>query len=217
MSVIVEATVPSDGFELGQILWVEESTKLTLEKMVPLGGKPTPFVRVRNDVRETFERSVRDHSSVNRIKLANAHEGESLYALDWEPSQDALLRRLLDLDAVLLSGTGTADTWGLEIRFPSHEALSEFQDYYLEESIPISVERIYNPTKPDAGPWYGLTAIQRETLIHAGKSGYYSLPRQISTQELADNFDISDQATTERLRRGIETLLSNTLLIEDNK
>ncbi|MDB9285346.1 bacterio-opsin activator domain-containing protein, partial [Halorubrum ezzemoulense] len=124
MSVIVELTIPSVEFELGRILRIEEPTQLTLETMVPLGGKPTPFVRIQNEVRETFERSVREHPSVNDIQLVDTHEDETLYALNWDPSEASLLRRILDLDAVLLGATGTADTWGLELRFPSHEALS---------------------------------------------------------------------------------------------
>jgi len=215
MSVIVELVVPSDAFELGQILRVEESTQVTLETMVPLGGRPTPFVRVRNDARGSFERSVREHASVNEVQLVNTHDDESLYALNWEPSESSLLWTVLELDAVLLGATGTADTWGLEIRFPSHDALSEFQQYYVGANIDVSVERIYNPTKPDAGPWYGLTATQRETLMRAVEAGYYSLPRQLSTQELADTFDVSDQAVTERLRRGIATLVMNTLLVDE--
>jgi len=215
MSVIVEITIPAEAFELGRILRVEGPTQISLETMVPLGGKPTPFVRIRNDERDLFERSVRDHSAVTEIKLVSTEEDETLYALDWEPSDASLLRRILDLDAVLLDATGTADTWGLELRFPTHEALSAFQDFYVEENIQVTIERIYNPTKADAGPWYGLTPPQRETLATAVEAGYYSLPRQISTQELADMFDISDQAVTERLRRGISTLVRSTLLVDE--
>ncbi|SFR30783.1 MULTISPECIES: helix-turn-helix domain-containing protein [Halorubrum] len=217
MSVIVEITVPSTAFELGQILRVEPPTEVTLETMVPLGGRPTPFVRIRNDARESFERTVRDHPSVDEIRLVNTHDDETLYALDWEPSEASLLRRILDLDAVVLGATGTADAWEFELRFPTHEALSAFQDYYVDEDIEVSVARIYNPTKPDAGPWYGLTSPQRETLAAAVDAGYYSLPREISTQELADSFDISDQAVTERLRRGIATLVRNTLLVDEEE
>ena len=217
MSVIVELTVSSEAFELGRILRVEGPTQITLETMVPLGGRPTPFVRIRNEARKTFERSVREHPSVTEIQLVNTHDDETLYTLNWVPSETSLLRTILDLDAVLLGATGTADTWGLELRFPTHEALSEFQDYYLEENIQVSIERIYNPTRPDAGPWYGLTPLQRETLASAVEAGYYSLPREISTQDLADTFDISDQAVTERLRRGISTLVSNTLLVNERE
>ena len=81
----------------------------------------------------------------------------------------------------------------------------------IEEEIDVTIERIYNPTKPDAGPWYGLTPPQRETLTYAVEHGYYSLPRGVSTKELGAEFGISDQAVTERLRRGITTLVSNTV------
>ncbi|WP_436902604.1 bacterio-opsin activator domain-containing protein [Halovenus halobia] len=100
MSVIVELTVPSDSFELGQILRVEGTTQISVETMVPLGGKPTPFVRVRNDERELFEQAVREHPSVNEITHVNTHENETLYSLDWELSDGSLLQRILDLDAV---------------------------------------------------------------------------------------------------------------------
>jgi len=121
------------------------------------------------------------------------------------------------MGAALLGATGGADRWEIELRFPSHETLSDFQAYYVDHDIPVSIEKIYNPTKPDAGPWYGLTAVQRETLTNAVEDGYYSLPRRISTKELAAEFDVSDQAVTERLRRGISTLVTNTLLAAERE
>jgi predicted DNA binding protein len=212
MSVIVEATIPSEAFEVGQILRVEEPTSVTLETMVPLGGRPTPFVRVKDNVRRSFEQGVRRHRSVSGIEVVNTRDGETLYALNWEPSEGTLFRKILDMDVALLGASGDAETWQLELRFWSHEAVSEFQTYYTEHGIPVTVDRIYNPTRPEAGAWYGLTPSQRETLVRAVEAGYYSLPREVSTKELGQEFDISDQAVTERLRRGIATLVTNTLL-----
>lgn len=212
MSVIVELTLPAEAFELGQILRVESPTRITLETLVPLGGKPTPFIRLKNEVRETFERAVSEHPSVRDIQLVSAHNGETLYALEWDPSEESVFSELTDSGAALLGASGTADIWELKLRFPSHKALSEFQEFYVDRGIQVKILRIYNLTKPDAGPWFGLTTPQRETLIHAVESGYYSLPREVSTKELAEEFDISDQAITERLRRGITTLVTNTLL-----
>jgi len=101
---------------------------------------------------------------------------------------------------------------GVRTPVPSNEALSEFREYCTEADLPIDAKRIYNPTTPDAGPWYGVTTAQREVLVRAVEAGYYSIPRGISTEELAEEFDVSDQAVTERLRRGIEGLVTNTLL-----
>ena len=218
MSVIVELTVPSEAFELGQILRVEAPTQIALETMVPLGGRPTPFVRTQNNVRQSFEMSVRGHSSVEDITEVNSHNGETLYALQWNPPPDSFLRTIMEMGAVVLNASGDATQWGLEVRFPDHETLSSFQEYYVDQGVAVTIERIYNPTKPDAGPWYGLTQPQRVALIAAVENGYYALPREISTKDLADGFDISDQAMTERLRRGITALVSNTLLaVEENE
>ena len=54
---------------------------------------------------------------------------------------------------------------------------------------------------------------QRETLSHTVEKGYYSLPRRSSSHVIAAEFDISDQAVIERLRRAIDTLVTNTLLL----
>jgi predicted DNA binding protein len=48
---------------------------------------------------------------------------------------------------------------------------------------------------------------QRETLVRAVQGGYYSIPRRLSTQDLAGEFEVSDQAITEGLCRGIVTLV----------
>jgi predicted DNA binding protein len=217
MSVIVKLSVPSEEFELGRILRVEGSVRVALETVVPLGGRSTPFVRVKNESRDRFEQSVRDHPSVERIQLIETNDDETLYALRWNPSDGTLFKTMLDMETALLKATGDADTWQFELRFPSHDTLAHFQDYYTERDLSVTIERIYNPTKPDAGPWFGLTAAQREALTRAVEEGYYSLPRNVSTVQLGEEFDISDQAVTERLRRAIVTLVTNTLLANDEE
>ena len=213
MSVIVELSLPSNIFQLGDILSAEGDTTVTLETMVPLGDRSVPFFRVHGPARDSFETAVRDHSAVSAVHAVNAHDDETLYALDWESADDTFLGMVERLDGNILEATGGTERWHFQLRFPTHDALSTFQEDCFEGNIPVDIERIYNPTKPDAGPWYGLTTPQRETLSAAVEKGYYSLPRRISTSELGEQFDISDQAVTERLRRAIETLVMNTLLL----
>lgn len=212
MSVIVELTLPTQEFELGRILQMEGDTSITLETMVPIGERAIPFFRL-HDGRSAFEETVSDHGAVADIHVVNAHNDETLYALDWEIGADTFFDGIIRMNAHVLEATGTAQNWAFELRFPTHESLADFQEYCDDTDLPITVERIYNPTKPDAGRWYGLTASQNKTLTRAVEAGYYSLPRRISTQALADEFGISDQAVTERLRRGVHTLVTNTLLL----
>lgn len=212
MSVIIELSLPSSEFELGRILQMEGETSIRLETLVPLGGRSVPFFRVQN-VGAGFKQAVRDRPIVNDLQLVNTHEDESLYALDWDPSENTFFKILSELDAFILNAAGEADAWVFELRMPSHDTLSEFQEVCFDVDIPLDVRAIYNPTRPEAGPWYGLSAIQRKTLTRAVEEGYYTLPRETSTKALAEEFDISDQAVTERLRRAIEALTRNTLLL----
>ena len=214
MAVIVDLALPSQQFELGRILGMKGDTSVVLETMVPLGERTVPFFRVHGE-ENGFEKSVRGHSAVTDITVVSTHNGEVLYALDWDISDDTFFDGLIEADANLLEARGVTETWSFELRFPSHDRLSVFQRHCTEYGIPIDIKRLYNPTKPGAGPWYGLSAPQRFTLARAVESGYYSIPRQMSTQELAVEFDITDQAVTERLRRAIRNLVTSTLLLTE--
>jgi predicted DNA binding protein len=212
MSVIAHLRIPAESFELGRILDLPDDGSIELEDMVPLGEKAVPFFTVHETGNDAFEKAVRNHPSVKDLRTVSHHEGETLYALDWEVSRDLFFEGIFETDAHLLSARGSTDTWEFELRFPDHERLGDFQDFCSDAHISLEVGRIYNPTRPGNGPWYGLTPPQRETLVRAVRGGYYSIPRQMSTQDLATEFDISDQAVTERLRRAIVTLVENTII-----
>lgn len=95
----------------------------------------------------------------------------------------------------------------------SHE--SSHQEHCTETSIPIDGHRLYNPTWSDAGRWCGLSSVQRMTLTRADEAGYNSTPRQGSADELAAEFGVTDQAVSERLRRGVQDLVSSTVLVTE--
>jgi predicted DNA binding protein len=217
MSVIIELSLPAAEFELGRILELTDDASIVLETMVPLGERSVPFFRHYDGSRESFERSIQGHPAVDELQVVSTHDGETLYALDWQIADDTFFKGIRSTDAHLLEATGTARAWAFELRFPSHDALAQFRQRCVDADLPLDIKRIYNPTKPDAGPWYGLTPRQREMLARAVDAGYYSIPRQTSTKALADEFGISDQAVTERLRRAIATLVTNTLLIAEQE
>ncbi|MEF8842518.1 MAG: helix-turn-helix domain-containing protein [Haloarculaceae archaeon] len=213
MSVIAELQLAADDFELGRILGSTPDATIELETMVPLGQRPVPFFVVHDDLRDSFEERVRRHPSVERVQEVNAHDGHVLYALDWDTSRDHFFGAMEETRAQLIEGTGSGDRWAFEIRFPSHEALSRFGEHCEDARIDLEITRVYNPTKPEGGPWFGLTQPQRETLVRAVEAGYYDIPRRMSTRDLAEEFGVSDQAITERLRRAIAALTRNTLMV----
>jgi len=213
MSVIVELSLPADAFELGRIFAAGSDVDVALETLVPLGRRPVPFFKLHSEQTEAFERSIGGHPSVADLTRVDDGGDEALYALDRDIEQDRFFAALLATDAHLLEARGDAETWAFELRFDAHDDLSEFKRRCVDAGLPIEVECVYKPTDVDAGEWYGLTNPQREALVSAVESGYYAIPRRTSTKELAERLDISDQAVTERLRRSIQTLATNTVLL----
>jgi len=215
VTVIAEFRVASDDFELGRILTVEEPSAIELDSLVPTGGATVPLFWVHNSTRESFVDAVQDHPAVNETAVVDVFEDRTLFTLDWDANRDRLFRGIDEHDGQLLSAVGHPAAWDFELRFPSHEVLSEFTTHCEDAGIPLAMTRVYNPTEPDAGPWYGLTEPQRKAIRLAVKRGYYDIPRACSTQELADELGISDQAVTERLRRAIVALVEHTLSAGD--
>ncbi len=215
MSVIAELRVAEEEFELGRILQSADHLDIELERMVPLRERPVPFFLVHDDVSEAFEARVARHPSVTEVREIERHDGEMLFALEWDVSRDHFFDAISEVGAQLIVARSAGRTWAFEIRFPSHDALSEFKERCEDARVAIEVDRIYNPTKPESGPWFGLTEPQRETLVRAVEGGYYDIPRRMSTKDLAEEFGVSDQAITERLRRAIIGLTEQTVAVPE--
>lgn len=52
-------------------------------------------------------------------------------------------------------------------------------------------------------------------LVAAAKNGHFTIPRETTITDLADEFDVSHQAFSELLRRGMENLVFSTLTAEE--
>ncbi|MFC7136296.1 helix-turn-helix domain-containing protein [Halobaculum litoreum] len=212
MTVIVHLRVPADAFELGRILRRAGDAAVALETMVPLGELAVPFFWVDDGGSAPFEAAVARHGTVSSVRRVGSREGRTLYELAWDSGADRLFAAVREVEATVLNAGATAATWEFELRFPSHDALGRFRTRCQEAGIPLDVGRVYNPAKLDGSAWYGLTEAQRRTLSAAVREGYYAIPRRISTRELGEEFGVSDQAVTERLRRAIVSLTEHTVL-----
>ena len=217
MSVIADLSIPPIDFELGRVLSMEGPVSVVLETMVPMGQRTVPFFWIHEHDSEAFESAVRSHEAVQELCVVETHEDRTLYAFRWENDTDSLFGAFTETNAQLLEGSGHPSAWEFEVRFDDHGALSTFQDRCDDSGIRLTVRRIYNPIDPETGPYYGLSEPQREALSTAVIRGYYSIPRQIPTKKLAEQLGISDQATTERLRRAIINLTEHTLLTGEDE
>ncbi|AGB17230.1 putative DNA binding protein [Halovivax ruber XH-70] len=217
MSVIAEVRIPPDDFELGQILDLDETSAIELETLVPSGDVTVPLFWVYEPVENGFLEAVERYPTVNSVTEVDVFEDRTLFRLDWDASQDHLFKCILGNDGQILGATGTSKKWDFEIRFPHREVLSQCQTCCEDAHISLEFVRVYNPAGPESGPWYGLSDPQREALSLAVRLGYYDIPRGCTTEELADELGISDQAVTERLRRAIGAFVRHSLLTPESE
>lgn len=211
MSVIAELRIPAAEFELGRILGIEGTSSIELETLVPAGEATVPLFWIHNSSRDSFIQTVQRHPTVRSASEVDVFEDRTLFRLDWDARRDHVFQGIIENDGQVLSAVGTSEAWDFELRFPSHDELGDCTAHCEDAQISLELIRVYNPTDSDAGPWYGLTEPQLEALALAVQEGYYDIPRRCTTQELAEELGISDQAVTERLRRAIVALVTHSL------
>jgi len=211
VSFLLECTIEADAFQLGRVLAPPPGIDLELERIVPTGSTPIPFVWVTGDDYHTFEEGVRAHPAIESLTSVDRFGDQGLYRLEWRDAPTDLIAAFERSEAVILEASG-ADTWNFRLRFADHDELSTFHDAVRDLEIPISIDRICTQfERSDHGKTFDLTPEQREALVLAVRRGYFASPSAVQLDELAGELGITRQAVSNRIRRGNEKILARVL------
>lgn len=213
MVVIADITVPADTFPLGRVLDDYPAVEMELERIVPLREAIVPLFWIAGAEPGVIETSLLEHSKTEAVEILTTKDDKTLFEVHWSSDIDGLIQALIDTQAKILEASGTAETWDFRLRFPSHEQLSSFNMALTDEGIPITLRHIYNPSVPDEQS--SLSSEQRETLRLAYREGYFKIPRRTTQTQLADDIGISDSALSQRIRRGVDILVEQSLFADD--
>lgn len=217
MSVIATVEVPAREFALGAALGSNPGTGVRVERVVPLGDAVLPYVWVSDDAVEDLAASLRSEAAVESVRVVDEVNDEALVRVDWTADLDGLLGVIAHSDALILEAVGGDDAWRFQLRFPDHADLTEFYRQCTQREVHLDLRSVHNPGPPtDVSLGLVLSDVQRETLAHALEAGYFDVPRDTNLVELAAEADVSDTAMSQRLRRGIKTLLEATLVEDGN-
>lgn len=216
MSVIAEFTADGSAFAVGRALGVSGGRTVDLERVVPVDGGLFPYCRLHGGVDpEAFVEALAATDVVDAVvHVPDANDGE-LFRVAWTADAvDDLLERLVAHDGQVLAATARGADWRFRLRFPSTARLADFQRSTTDGGVALELGRVYS-ANGGSDPDFGLTAAQFDALVTAVETGYFHVPRGISTADLGALLGISDQAVSERIRRGIETLARNALDVSD--
>lgn len=212
--VVFEFTVPAEGFALEGVLREFPGVVVEYERLVPTGHSPLSYLWASDGAAPRFGAALGADPRIESAAQVATFEGGSLYYAEWAPNGDGLLDCVVSTGPgiALLQARGREGEWTLKLRFPSRDALRDFQAACEECGTGLRVDRLYDLTEPKLGQ-YDVTPKQREALLRALEMGYFEIPREITLEAVAESLGISRMATSERLRRGERNLLSNSLAI----
>lgn len=217
MSTIAQLGVPTSEFALRETLPKEPGVEIEAERVVAHGrDRVMPFCWAAGSDEELdrFEDALAEDPSVaNEQRLSKLEDGR-FYQMEWVDSVDFLVHSMTEHGAAILKASGQDDRWHLRIVFPDREAFSEAHEFCEDHGLSVDIEQVHELDHTKSYGQFGLTEQQYEALTTALDRGYYTVPRDASARDLADELSISHQAVSERLRRGHENLVENALTVD---
>lgn len=213
MSVIATVTVSSSSFPLGSLVETESVT-VQAETTVPTSESVIPYLWIPANVAESIVSTLEAKPIVDRATVVDEVDGSVLVKVTWTDDVDGILEAVRESDAIVTSATGTAEEWTLRLRLPSYENLSTFYTHCLESNVDLELVQLHEAVDGDDSSQFGLTTSQRTLIAAAYEAGYFDIPRRTTLVELGEQFDVSDSALSQQLRRGLATLVGSTVCIE---
>jgi predicted DNA binding protein len=216
VSLIAHITVPTEDVLVGDLFPSSDEFTIDLVEMVPMGKDHIPYVRVTADERtlESFERTVREDGRVAFLGTVDVRDESVLYRIEWAWIPNGFFESCISEEMIVEDAVGTAEDWHFRLLVPDHDSLTSFYRRCRNAGIAVTLRRVYNQDETDGEFGWGLTEAQREAIVLARERGYFAIPRETTLEELARELDISHQAMSGRIRRGLRTLVDNALLLD---
>lgn len=219
MSVITELTIPAESFALQRTF--EEIPDLTIEiERLATHSREwvMPFLWTSDAEVDEVERALQADPTIDHLQRIGHSQEIGQFKVEWNEEFQQLIDQIVNQHGIMLEAKATNDEWFLKLKFINQDSVQKFQGYFQRQGYGFELQRLYDGTAPKDRE-YGLTSEQREVLVVALQTGYFSIPRGAQIGDLADELDISTNAVSQRFRRAVRNLTKNTLttsLAEDS-
>lgn len=211
MSLFAEFELPATEFALEETLQTVPEAVIEVERVVASGELLTPYFWVSEVSHDEFEAATEGDHSIQNLRQLDSFEEATLYRAEWVENIESLVYACSQVGAIILNAVGQADTWEVQLRFDDQKQLSKFRSYCEDHGITFRVNRLHNVSTAHTGRQYGLTEKQAEALVKAWEAGVFKSPARASLSEVAAELEISQQALSQRIRKGHDALIESTL------
>lgn len=160
---------------------------------------------------DAFEAALADDPTVTPPRKIIEFDEQRLYQLDLveKGRRTSIYPILVKQGGIIQELTATHQGWEFRASFPEYEDFRAFREFCDRYDIGITLHSVYVRDTAIESTGDELTEQQREFLLTALEVGYFEIPRRASLAEVADEVGISSNAASERLRRGMRTLVAS--------
>ena len=211
-ATVAEVTASAADFALTETFAQFGDAQVRVERVAAQDDRIIPFVWVSHENIEGVHQALEGDATTANIEVLTDLDGERLYRMEWVDRIDALVYVLVEEDGTVLSAAAENGRWVLRLLFADRDALGQTYDHCRDVGLDLSIKRVFNLDEGRQGR-FGLTEKQQDVVEVAFERGYYSIPRDVAAQDLAEEMGTSHQALSERLRRAHETLVESTIIL----
>lgn len=214
------ASVSIDSPVLETSVDPDDALSLTLEQQtMTTNGSLDLTVWSASDHLGAFEERLDADETVSEWLSVGGTDARTLYRirLTDEASSTFNYNDWTDGKAVVVSAKRESSRWTVDAYLPERSVLQQFAAGAESNGVRFDLQEVFESDQLTDTQRFGLSDLQTETLLTALDQGYYAVPRQINLEELAKPLDVSHQAVSERLRRGVSSLIGATVATQRNE
>lgn len=211
--IIAEFTI--DHPVLGQTLATVSDVEVVWEETYERAeGPPMMLFWVRGDDTGVADALAADEAIRDPTLLAEL-EDRRLYRVAFTDLgvETNLMPHLMAVGGVLQEAVGTEDGWTCRAQFPDRAALDHIYQFCRGHDVRFTLDKLY-----DRAAWAGadaaITQKQRTVLKLAYEEGYFKVPKETSLAAIAEELDVTKQAVSARLNRGLDNVLEERFSVD---
>lgn len=209
MSLIVEFRFRSPDLVLSPTLADEPGVTLTFVTEVAT-DPDRPYLQfwASGTDMDAFEDALDADTTVAAFQCYTELDDRRLYRVQASEATEVIIySKWVEVGVTLLESEWYDDWWRCRMRFPDRNALAVVREFCDRQGVAFCLERVFEDDGVQSAR-SELTDKQRQVLQTAQEMGYFDVPREATMGDVADALDISNQAASERLRRGYRQLVT---------
>ncbi|SEV88811.1 GAF and HTH_10 associated domain-containing protein [Halobacterium jilantaiense] len=207
----MEAAVPADQLALAATLRTVPDARVDAVRTVAAGSDSMLPVLVFDGHYEDVEPALRDDPSVASVSPLATLEKECVYQVEWADDASDRLETMFPEAGAVMRTRAADEKWCFRALFADRGPMEDWYHGCRDAGLDVDVESVHDPTESVRSRQHGLSRKQYVALETALQHGFYDIPRKVTLEELADEFDVSHQALSERLSRAHRSTIANVV------